>query len=272
MRWREAAWQVRAGAILFSGAARGIAQYRADLLMAVLAGSLYQGIGFLTMWVVLGRFHQVAGWSITDIGLMYGMRLTSHGLALLPLNQLIFLEEYVREGTFDRFLVRPVNALVQLLTTRVQVATVGDLLTGLTLLGASVPLVPITWTAGSLLFLAAAVAGGALLEGGYQLALSALTFRTLGARQIRMTVDSVFSLYGSYPAKVFGRAGEWVLTTVVPVAFVAFLPASVLLGHDSDLHIPVFFGYASPLAGVVVFVAASAFWGRQLRHYQGAGT
>lgn len=272
MRWSEAAWQVRAGVILITGAARGIAQYRADLLMTVLAGSLHQGIGFLTIWVVLGRFHQVAGWSVTDIGFMYGMRLTSHGLALLPLNQLISLEEYVREGTFDRFLVRPVNPLIQLLATRIQLNTIGDLLAGLTLLGASMPLVNITWTAGPLLFLTAAVIGGALLEGGYQLGLSALTFRTLGTRQIRLTVDTVFSLYGSYPIKVFGRSGEWVLTTVVPVALVAFLPASVLLGHVSDLHVPAVLGYVSPLVGVAVFVAASAFWGRQLRHYQGAGT
>jgi ABC-2 type transport system permease protein len=271
VRWRSAGWQIRAGAILLTGAVRGMAQYRADLLLTMLAGALYQTTGFLTIWVVLVRFHDIAGWSVTDVALLYGIRLCAHGIWVLPFNQLMTVEDQVREGTFDRFLVRPVNPLVQLMTTRVRLSTVGDLLAGFTLLGVAMPLSGVDWSVGSVAFVVAAVVGGAALEGGYQLGLSAMAFRTLGARQIRFTADTVFSLYGNYPARVFSRVGRWALTVVVPVVFVAYLPASVLLGRTAEVGLPPAVAYASPMAGVVVFVAAYAWWRTQLRHYQSAG-
>jgi ABC-2 type transport system permease protein len=47
---------------------------------------------------------------------------------------------------------------------------------------------------------------------------------------LRVFVDDVFSRFGSYPMKVFGGVTEWLLTFVLPAAFMAYVPAGVVLG------------------------------------------
>lgn len=265
------AWQLKAGGILFGGALRGTAQYRANLFLTMAAGAMFQTTAFLALWVMLARYGDIAGWTIGDVALLYGIRLTAHGLWAVPFNQLMDVEHFVREGTFDRFLVRPVNPLVQLMTSRVRLNTLGDLVAGLVMLGISMSIVDVDWTVWKLAFLVIALLGGAMVEGGFQLGLSAIAFRTLGSQQIRFTVDSVFNLYGNYPGTVFGRAGQWALT-IMPVAFVAYLPAAVLLGRAGELGVPAVLAYLSPVIGAGIFVGAYAFWRRQIRHYQGAGS
>ncbi|ADD40239.1 ABC transporter permease [Stackebrandtia nassauensis] len=265
-------WQLRAAVILYGGAVRCVAQYRADLVFSMIAGLLFQGSGFLTVWVILARFDAIAGWSISDMALLYGMRLCSHGLWVVLLSPLSQLSRYIREGTFDRFLVRPVNPLVQLMTTRIWFAPVGDLIGGIVLLGVAVTLVNVEWTAWKVAFLIVALIGGALLEGGVQLGLSCTSFRFVKADQLRFTTDQIFSMFGNYPAKIFGGIGLWALTAVIPVVFVAYLPASVLLGHAEATGLPSWLAYASPLAGLVVTVVGYRIWMYQLRNYTGTGT
>lgn len=272
MSVRSAVWQAKAGTMLLGGALRGLAQYRADLAFTMLAGAVFQTTGFLTLWVILARFNTIAGWTITEVAVLYGLRLTAHSLWAVPFNQLMRLEEYIREGTFDRFLVRPVNPLVQMMTSRIRLNALGDLIAGLVVLAVGASHVDIDWSAGKAAFLVLAVLGGACLEGAFQLGMSAISFRTLGSRQVRFTVDWLFNLYGNYPSKIFGRVGQWALTVVVPVAFVAYLPTTVLLDRTDELALPAWFAYLSPVIGLAFFVAAYRIWRGQLRHYQGAGS
>lgn len=265
-------WQLRAGTILLGAAMRGAAQYRADLLFTALAGALYNGTAFLTLWVILDRFDAIAGWSFTDMALLYGMRLMSHGLWALPLNQLIWLSDYVREGILDRFLVRPADVLVQVLTTRLRLNALGDLLAGFAVLVPAVMVSDVDWNPGTATFLVVAVIGGALVEAGFQLGLSGIAFRTVRSDQTRFAVDSVFNSFGGYPTKIFGSVGQWILTVVLPVVFVAYLPASVLLGRIDELGVPAVVAYASPLAGPLIAVAGYRLWRYQLRGYASTGS
>ncbi|MGH8792198.1 MAG: ABC transporter permease, partial [Stackebrandtia sp.] len=247
--------QIRAGTILLGGALRGVAQYRADLGFAVAAGAAYQTIGFLTVWVILARFETIAGWGMPEMALMYGMRLCSHALWVIPFNQLVYLTDRIRHGEFDRFLVRPANPLIQLMTTRINIATFGDLLGGVTILGVALTLVDVDWNAWRVGFAALALLGGAGAEVGVQLALSSLAFRFVKVDETRFIADGVFSEFGNYPAKIFGTAGQWTLTAVIPVVFVAYLPTSVLLDRVDDTGLPAALAYASPAVGALVAAA-----------------
>lgn len=70
----------------------------------------------------------------------------------------------VREGAFDRYLLPPLNPLVQLLTTRtMRVGGLGDLLTGLGILIAAATIADVRWTPGTIGLAALAILGGAAL-------------------------------------------------------------------------------------------------------------
>lgn len=257
--------------LLVTAAFKAEFQYRANVVISVLAGLCYQGVGLVSIMVVLDHFGTLGGWGVTEIAFLYAIRLTGHGLWLVPFNQLLAIDEIVREGHFDRFLTRPGNPLVYFMTYRTSLLPLGDLLGGLTLLATTAATAPVSWSAWSVAFLVLAVLGAAGTELAIQLALASLTFRLLSTQALRTVVDTIFGTFGGYPIKIFSGAAQLVMTFGLPLAFVAYLPASVLLDRTGELHVPAWLALASPAVGAVLLAGAGVIWSRQLRGYQSAG-
>src|SRR5690606_35529377 len=144
-----------------------------------------------------------------ELAFLYGMRLTSHALWIVPFNQVSYIDQPLREGEFDRYLVRPANPLIQLVTRRMSVMGLGDLTGGLALLVTAAILVDVDWSAPAVAYLALAVIGGTLVEASLQLAMSALSFRLLSVQALRLAVNDVFNTYGNYPLAIFPRVAQF---------------------------------------------------------------
>ncbi|MET9730124.1 ABC-2 family transporter protein [Streptomyces sp. NPDC006458] len=257
--------------LLVGAAWRAEMQYRGNLLANILGGLCYQGAGLAFIWAVLDRFGDLGGWSLGEIAFLYGLRLAAHGLWVVPGHQLIFVDQVVVEGEYERYLVRPVPPLLQLLTRRFRPIALGDLAGGLALLAVAGSQAPVDWSAPAVAFLVLAVVGGAMVEASTQLAASALVFRLLKTMPVKQLIDGIFNEFGNYPMGVFGPAARFGLTFVFPLAFVAYLPSTVLLNRTGELSVPPELAWFSPLVGVVLLLIAYRFWCRQSRHFQSSG-
>jgi ABC-2 type transport system permease protein len=256
---------------LWAASVRGELQYRANFLIMVLMGIVYQCTGFAFIWVVLSRFQAVAGWTLGEVAFLYGLRLTMHALNGAITGGLYSLEWQVRQGEFDRYLVRPLPPLIQLLCQRVHISIFGDLLGGLALFVAASSLVAVDWTAPALLYLVLALLGGALIELALRVLFSALAFRFLSANAFMFLLDTLFSNFANYPLKIFGSVLEFLLTFGLPLAFMAYFPAVVLLGRTAELRVSPLFAYGAPLAGLVWLAVALQVFHSEMRHYRSAG-
>jgi ABC-2 type transport system permease protein len=256
---------------MWGAAVRSELQYRANFLIMVVMGIVYQCTGFVFIWVVLSQFQRLAGWTLGEVAFLYGLRLIMHTLNGAISGGLYTLQWKVRQGEFDRYLVRPVPPLLQLLCERVHISILGDLIGGLALFAAASSLVAIDWTPLALLYLALALVGGALVELAMRLLVSALSFRFLSTSSLMDLLDTVFSNFSNYPLRIFGGALEFLLTFGIPLAFMAYFPAVVLLGRTSELQVNPVFAYAAPLAGLIWLLAALWIFHYAMRGYQSAG-
>ena len=247
-------------------------QYRANFVIWIVMGVVFQATGFVFLWVVLSRFPSLAGWSLGEIAFLYGLRMLAHGLNILAFGYLHRIEWLVQRGELDRFLVRPVPALLHVIVDRFPVGAIGDFGGGVVLFLAANALVGVAWTAPALLYLVLAIVGGALIEAAVKLVIGTLCFRFLSTRALVFFADDVFNNFGNYPLPIFGPAVQLLLTFVLPVAFIAYFPASVLLGRTAELSVSPVLAYAAPLGGVVAFGLAYLFWRHELPRYQSTGS
>ena len=257
---------------LTSAGLRGALQYRANFVIWIVMGVVYQTTGFIFLWVLLSRFTLLAGWSLGEIAFLYGVRLLAHGLNLLAFGYIHRIEYLVRRGEFDRFLVRPVPVLFHVIVDRFPVGAIGDFGGGVAIFIAANVMVGIAWTPVALVYLVLAVIGGALIEAGIKLVIASLCFRWLSTRALVFLVDDLFSNFGNYPLRIFGGTIQLLLTFVLPVAFIAYFPASVLLGRTAELSVAPAVAYLAPLAGVLVFGLAYLLWRHELPQYQSSGS
>lgn len=157
------------------------------------------------------------------------------------------------------------------MTQSVQVSVLGDLLGGLAIFAAATALTEVAWTPLAIGYLLLAVLGGALVELATRVLIGALTFKTLSSAPLMFLSDSVFSTYANYPLSIFGSVLAWIFTFLVPLAFVAYLPATVLLDRTAELQVTPLLAYAAPLAGVIWLAVAVRVFNSQIGSYQSAG-
>jgi ABC-2 type transport system permease protein len=257
---------------LLGAAVRSAAQYRGNLVLMVVMGVAYQGSGFAFIAVVLSRYPEIGGWTFREVALVYGLRLMAHALYNVPLQVLWYQEDMVRDGSFDRFLLRPLHPFLQLLTSRVSVNSAGDALIGLGVLAYAASIADVTWTPLTVLYLALALLGGALVEGAVQLMITAASFRTVEVWPARFFADNIILSFGSYPLTIFAGTLQWVLTWVLPVAFIAYVPADAVLDRDGGLSVTSTVAWLAPVVGLVWFWAAYRLWRHQLDRYASTGT
>ena len=250
---------------------RGEMQYRASFILSLLFGFLFQMIGFIFVAVVLTQFDAVAGWGLWEVGLLYGIRVTSHGLWVVSMNQLFRFDVMVQEGEWDRYLIRPLPIWAQLMFTQFRIPPLGDLLSGLFLLGYALPRVEIEWNMILVVFFLLAVVGGALIDGAFQLGAAAFAFRYLETLPMRIVFDDLQGRFASYPVTIFDRPLRAFMTWIVPMAFMAWVPSTVLLGRTEELPFPAWIAWFSPLIGFALITGAVFLFVQQSRNYQSAG-
>src|SRR5687768_3328395 len=92
-------------ATLAAAHVRGELQYRANFLVNIVYGLVYQLTGFVFIWVLLSRFDTLAGWTLGEVAFLYGLRLMVHALRGLTFGNVgRELDHLVRRGDLDRML------------------------------------------------------------------------------------------------------------------------------------------------------------------------
>ena len=249
----------------------GRLQYRGDFLTVLAMGLAWQTSVFVFVAVILTRFGGLGGWSSSDVLLILAIRLLAHGVVVTVFNSLLLTPYIAQQGLVDFYLVRPMPVYRQVLLYQFPLNAMGDCFAAIVLFAIAVTRLQLHWTPGAVAYLVAAVIGGALLEGAVLTLVSTLTFRHTIGISVFMWFDRMIGTFGNYPFSILPLAARAVLTYVLPVAFVAYLPAAVLTGRIASTGVPAWLAYASPAAGPLLFIGARYAWHRALRRYESTG-
>jgi ABC-2 type transport system permease protein len=251
---------------------RGEMQYRANFLIEVAFGLVYQTLGFVFVWVVLGQFESLGGWSLNEVTLLYGIQLSGHALWALAFTRMLAIDEMVRQGDFDQMLLRPLPTMLQFMFGGFRIATLGDVAGAAVLLSVGLANTNIDWSPAKVIFLVLAIVASGMVKGAFQLGPASITFRFLDSNMVRYFFDRTMRQFGTFPLDIFERQLRWFLTFVIPAAFLAWIPASVLLDRTGELPFPGWVAWCTPLAGPGLLALAYRIFTNELRHYQSSGS
>lgn len=232
------------------------------------------GVVVLDLLEVLAVFHQVPvlnGFSVTDTLVMFGLASVGFALADLVVGQIDNLGEYVRMGTLDILLVRPLAVLGQLITTDLQLRRLGRVGLGLGVLAVALSRAGVDWTPARVAVLLVTPLCGMVIFSSLWVGGSSVIFYLVEGQEF----VSAFTYGGSYlahwPLSVLNIAVARFFTFVLPNAFVAYLPAVAILGSTDPTGLPGWLVWCLPLAALWSVTLAALAWRTGLRRYVGAG-
>ena len=248
-------------------------EYKANFFIWLVFTIVYHGTAVATIWIMMSRFPSMNGWHWQEVFFLYALYMVAH-----TGNNLLFftvgnVPDHVRDGDFDRFLVRPLDPLFQVISQPGQIWP-DELIIALIFFAFAQGAVHLQWTVASATLLLLAFAGGSLIDFAVQLAVATLSFWVIRLDTLRWVVMSLESDFTRYPLSIYNRGVRIMLSYVFPFAFMNYFPATTLLHKTAEAGsiINPALGWLTPVVGVVWFSGAYLFWRAGLNHYKGTGS
>ena len=246
-------------------------QYRADFIMGMLNVIALNAVNLGIIGILVYRFVDLNGWIVWELFFLYCLWLLGHCLYSLFFWHFWEMEEYLIQGTFDQFLLRPASPFIQFLGREVQYIGFADMLVAITGLILAYVNLDLHWSAAQWLFFPIIVISGTVIETALTLMMACLAFWT-GRSEMAINMVMEFNmLVQHYPIDIFGVWFRVIVTGIIPVAFMNYYPALMLLGKLDPGSPSAWLGYISPIVAVILSLIASGVWHLALRRYSSSG-
>ncbi len=230
-------------------------------------------IEFAGVFALFLRFRHIRGWHFPEVALFYAVVSIAFSLAEMTSRGFdMFGPQFVKTGDFDRVLLRPRSATVQLAGFEFGFTSIGRVLQGLVVLAVAMNLLGIDWSLARLALLVWAIAGGFALFWGILVLQATLAFWTVEALEVTNTLTYGGVEAAQYPLDIYAAWFRRFLIFVVPLGCVVYFPVATILGRTGVTGLPAWSGALTPLAGFVFVGLAFFAWRLGIRHYTSTGS
>ena len=248
-------------------------QYRESFLVMMVISFLGLTSEFLAIIILFNRFDNLIGWSVGEVAFLYGIASVSFGLAEMFGAGFDIFPETIRQGEFDRVLLRPQSAFVQVLSADFQLRRLGRILQGLMALGFAFAWTSVDWNVAKLGYLPVVILCGTVLYFSFLVLGATLCFWTVESVEVTNIITYGGIEFSSYPLPIYHVLMQRFFTFVIPLAFVSYFPSLYLLDRHEGTDWPLWLLITSPLAAAVFLSIAARFaWGFGVKHYRSTGS
>lgn len=186
--------------------------------------------------------------------------------SFLVLRSINFLPDAVQRGELDLLLTKPLSSQFLLSFRLIRAYEILNVLPGIILMWYAGSFLSISNWPLSIFSLALGLTEGLVILYGLYFSLATLSFWL--TRFSAMT--SLYALVSSplaFPLDIFGKAGSFALTFIIPLGFMLTIPVKVFLGKS-----PQFYLVLGGLVAIFFLSFSIWFWNLALRHYTSASS
>ena len=253
--------------IFWSAAVSAEMEYRANFVMAAVS-SITMFIGtVLMLFLFYHTGYQMGGWPWRDALAVVGAFTFLDGVqsAFMAPNR-TRITEYVREGTLDFVLIKPIDSQFWLSVRALSLWGMPNIVLGIGILVYVAVTRETPPTLEGVLLCAATLLMAVIVLYSLGYLLSTLTIWYVKLYNITMAMQALIET-GRYPIPAYKPAFQAFFTFVLPVAFMTTVPAQFLTHRGSAWWL---LGAACVTAGLLA--ASIGFWRFALRYYTSASS
>lgn len=243
-------------------------EYRADFILGLVGFVLVQFVGVIFIQLIFNSIPNLQGWSFYEILFIYGFAQIPRGIDHVFTDYLwIFSWKTIVQGEFDKYLVRPLNPLFQVISEKFQPDGFGEIIIGTILLVTSWIKLGIEVTISKLLILIIVILFATLIYTAIKLAVTSLAFWVKFA-QSYMFMAYQLSSFVKYPITIYPTAIRFIITFLIPFAFTGYYPAAYFLGRECFTKGILL----TCVVAIVSFIIAYRIWVIGISKYESTGS
>lgn len=246
---------------------RSAMQYKASFWIMTVGHFFVSFNVFLGVFFMFQRFSHVEGFTYNEVLLCFSIMLMEFSLAEIWARGFDTFPSMIRQGTFDRVLLRPRSAVLQVLGSKFELVRLGRVLQSIVMFVYGMTHVDVRWTWTKLVTVLFMLIGGTGLFTALFMIYAALSFFTLEGLEFMNLFTDGAREYGKYPFGVYGKKMLLITTFLVPYALVQYYPLLYLLDRRSDP-----FYIFLPLLALWFLLPAYGLWRLGVQKYKSSGS
>ena len=240
--------------------------YKTNFFIKIGAIFLADIIGPLMTFFIYTTTAGIPGWGFYEFLMFQGTLLIVFGsgrvfVMLMPYEVI----DHVKNGEFDKFLVKPYNTLLYLTSMSFVAEGIPEVLLGVVLVVFSAVKLSLTIVPLHLIAFLILIVLGFFVQYASMITIASLSFLFVRSDAL-MNFFFKISDFARYPLNVYSTGIRFFITFIFPIAVSAYYPVEALIRGISLVQ----FGQA--VLGVGVFFVISLFmWEWAMKHYSSAG-
>lgn len=247
--------------------ARCMMQYKTSFFLSSAGQFLGSFNVFPGIFFMFQRFPSIHGFTYSEVLLCFSFILLEFSLAEIFARGFDTFSGIVRNGEFDRILVRPQNEIIQVLGSKFELTRIGKILQAVVMFIYGIKKSNVIWTFPKISAVIFTLIGGTVVFTALFMIYAALCFFTLDGLEFMNIFTDGAKEFGKYPAGAYEKKTLLFTTFFIPYALIQYYPVLYILGHD----VPFTYIFL-PLAACWFFIPAFLLWKYGVRHYKSSGS
>ncbi|MDT3427767.1 ABC-2 type transport system permease protein [Paenibacillus forsythiae] len=242
-------------------------EYRLDMMIMIFSSALIHLLGLVFLWVIYQRVPDINGWGLWEVLVVYAMVYVTEGISSFLFEGSWMMNTLVNKGLLDNFLIRPVSPILQILSSRIGVNGIGNILIGTAILIQAVSHISMHWTIPKIIMAVVLLVSAIIIRSSIKLASNSSVFWTQNPGSSFPFMIHSIGEFAKYPVSIYNTVIQGIVTVVVPFAFVSFYPAAYLF----DKEVFRYWGLLTPVVAIYCAIGAVTIFNYGLKRYESAG-
>lgn len=198
--------------------------YKANVIIGIVAFLFSQITALLTLFLLVSSVPNIDGYTIYDIGFLFGVTNMAIGIDHLFSDKLWTVAYHeVKMGKLDHMFLRPVPVLFQVFAHEIQLEAFGEIITAVALIIFCGMNVSFKISAIGVILLAIGIISASIIITSFKIIIAALAF-IVGRSGPLLQVVYNFSTYSRYPLSIFPKVIRFILMFIIPLGVCLYLP------------------------------------------------
>lgn len=235
------------------------AEYKTSFIIQTVFMFINNGF-FLVFWNVVFRINKgnMNGVSFNNILYLYSIPVISYGVAYFFFGGCTNINQFIITGQMDSFMLQPKCPLLNVLTSKCNFSAFGDLLYGI--------VIGLFATKGNMLsFSLLVILGifGSIFHISTDIIFRSISVWLKDTEEIaRVYTHSLLTTFSSYPEQIFGKCTKVLLYTVIPAAYISYIPIKIIDSFNL-FYIGLIF-----IVGILYMLVAILIFNKAMKSYE----
>lgn len=245
---------------------KSLIEYKKSFIMGFIAQIFVIFTYYFVILALFTKFDNIKGFTLYEVLLCFGVIQFGFSFNEVFARGVDSFDTLIMTGSFDQLLIRPRNVLLQVLCSKIDLVKLSRVLQALIVLVISLVNLNIDFTFMKIITLFLMLIGSIVIFFAIFLAMASYCFITVQGLEVTNILTYGGKHAAQYPIGIFPKSFAFVLTFIIPYAFVNYYPLLYLLGKSDNVL------YAfSPLLIFIFLIPSLIAFKLGMKKYSSAG-